>query len=237
MIKFFRRIRQQLLTENKFSKYLIYAIGEIVLVVIGILIALQINNWNEERKERKIERKMLIELKGALQRNIDFTNWAISNNEQKQVSNQIILEHFDDGIQYQDSLAKHFSNGITWFNVNLENQAYETLKSVGIHTISNDTIRNMLGILENPWIEIIGERNEQYYFNVVAPTLTDLFESGEMWGNMKPYNYNDLVNSKKYRHILNTLISNRKWQIEFYKEWQVNYLEIIEVINRELDKD
>ncbi|MFX0556562.1 DUF6090 family protein [Maribacter sp. CXY002] len=51
MIKFFRRIRQKLLSENKFSKYLAYAIGEIVLVVIGILIALQINNWNEERKE------------------------------------------------------------------------------------------------------------------------------------------------------------------------------------------
>ena len=50
MIKFFRRIRQKLLSENKFSKYLIYAIGEIILVVIGILIALQINNWNEGRK-------------------------------------------------------------------------------------------------------------------------------------------------------------------------------------------
>ncbi|MCF7560143.1 DUF6090 family protein [Sabulilitoribacter multivorans] len=49
MLKFFRKIRQRLLTENKFSKYLIYAIGEIVLVVIGILIALQINNWNENR--------------------------------------------------------------------------------------------------------------------------------------------------------------------------------------------
>jgi hypothetical protein len=49
MIKFFRKIRQKMLTENKFSKYLIYAIGEIILVVIGILIALQINNWNQER--------------------------------------------------------------------------------------------------------------------------------------------------------------------------------------------
>jgi hypothetical protein len=49
MIKFFRKIRQSLLTENKFSKYLLYAIGEIVLVVIGILIALQINNYNQER--------------------------------------------------------------------------------------------------------------------------------------------------------------------------------------------
>ncbi|MET1260555.1 DUF6090 family protein [Flagellimonas sp. DF-77] len=53
MLKFFRRIRQQLLSENKFSKYLMYAIGEIILVVIGILIALQINNWNEARKNHK----------------------------------------------------------------------------------------------------------------------------------------------------------------------------------------
>jgi len=51
MIKFFRKIRQRLLTENKFSKYLLYAIGEIVLVVIGILIALSINNWNQKRIE------------------------------------------------------------------------------------------------------------------------------------------------------------------------------------------
>lgn len=50
MIKFLRKIRQRMLTENKFSRYLLYAVGEIVLVVIGILIALQINNWNETRK-------------------------------------------------------------------------------------------------------------------------------------------------------------------------------------------
>ena len=52
MIKFFRKIRQNLLTENKFSKYLIYAIGEIILVVIGILIALGTNNWNNEKQEK-----------------------------------------------------------------------------------------------------------------------------------------------------------------------------------------
>jgi hypothetical protein len=63
MIKFFRRIRQQLLSENKFSKYLIYAIGEIFLVVIGILIALQINNWNQQRIQNKNEQLALKNLK------------------------------------------------------------------------------------------------------------------------------------------------------------------------------
>jgi hypothetical protein len=55
MLRFFRQLRQRLLTDNKFSKYLLYAIGEILLVVIGILIALQIDNWNEEVQNRKIE--------------------------------------------------------------------------------------------------------------------------------------------------------------------------------------
>lgn len=55
MIKLFRKIRQKLLRENRISKYLLYAIGEILLVVIGILIALKINNWNEYKKERALE--------------------------------------------------------------------------------------------------------------------------------------------------------------------------------------
>ncbi|MFP4845289.1 DUF6090 family protein [Winogradskyella sp. PE311] len=57
MIKFFRRIRQQLLSENKFSKYLLYAVGEIILVIIGILIALGINDQNDQRKNNASEAK------------------------------------------------------------------------------------------------------------------------------------------------------------------------------------
>ena len=74
MIKFFRKIRQKLLSENKFSKYLIYAIGEIVLVVIGILIALQINNWNEHRKDKATEHTLLIAMHDDLLINIDRLN-------------------------------------------------------------------------------------------------------------------------------------------------------------------
>lgn len=67
MIKFFRKIRQKLLTENRFTKYLLYAIGEIVLVVIGILIALQVNNNNTEKKKHKLEIAMLKDLKVDLE--------------------------------------------------------------------------------------------------------------------------------------------------------------------------
>jgi hypothetical protein len=70
MIKFFRKIRQKTLTENKFGKYLVYAIGEIILVVIGILVALQINNANEIAKQNKqvknYEKRLITELRSDL---------------------------------------------------------------------------------------------------------------------------------------------------------------------------
>ena len=72
MIKFFRHIRKQLLTENKFSKYLLYAIGEIALVMIGILLALQVNNWNEAQKNRAIEQQLLTSLLQELETNLDI---------------------------------------------------------------------------------------------------------------------------------------------------------------------
>jgi hypothetical protein len=69
MIHFFRKIRQGLLTDNRFSKYLLYAIGEIILVVIGILIALSVNTWNEKKKDRQLEAFTLNSLYNELSAN------------------------------------------------------------------------------------------------------------------------------------------------------------------------
>ncbi len=69
MIKFFRKIRQNLVSEGKTLKYFKYAIGEILLVVIGILIALQVNNWNEDRKGQQWQRNFLTELTIELEDN------------------------------------------------------------------------------------------------------------------------------------------------------------------------
>ena len=87
MIKFFRKIRQNLLSEGKTGRYFKYAIGEIILVVIGILIALQINNWNESNKLKKEETLYLKRLKTDLEKdtlyynnNIDRANLLIDRN-------------------------------------------------------------------------------------------------------------------------------------------------------------
>ena len=66
MLKFFRRIRQSLFVDGGAKRYFFYAIGEIILVVIGILIALQINNWNEYKKDRILEKDYLTRLREDL---------------------------------------------------------------------------------------------------------------------------------------------------------------------------
>jgi len=81
MIKFFRKIRYDLMGKNKTGKYFKYAIGEIILVVIGILIALSINNWNEERKIESIEKTILIDLKAEIISNIDALEETIEEHE------------------------------------------------------------------------------------------------------------------------------------------------------------
>jgi hypothetical protein len=83
MIKFFRRIRQNLLSEGKTGKYFKYAIGEILLVVIGILIALQINNWNERKKENNTAKVLAKSLIQDLTKDAKFLSSAIEFSEIK----------------------------------------------------------------------------------------------------------------------------------------------------------
>lgn len=83
MIQFFRRIRQKLLTEGKLSKYLIYAIGEIALVMIGILLALQVSNWNESRKEKIHENTVTLELAKELNQNHTYIKGEIEYTENR----------------------------------------------------------------------------------------------------------------------------------------------------------
>ncbi|MCC1483958.1 DUF6090 family protein [Winogradskyella immobilis] len=108
MIKFFRHIRKSLLMENKTGKYFKYAIGEIILVVIGILIALQINNWNENRKERVQEQALLVQLQSEFNSNIKQLDEKITIRRNMYNSSLKLLHYIDNPVGINnDSILKH----------------------------------------------------------------------------------------------------------------------------------
>lgn len=103
MIKFFRTIRQKLFTENKFNKYLLYAMGEIILVVIGILIALGINNWNQNQTEIKKESRALANLILDLEEQSDQLDDFIAGENEYYESGLYLSEHYAKNKKFQIS--------------------------------------------------------------------------------------------------------------------------------------
>ncbi|WP_455168788.1 DUF6090 family protein [Aegicerativicinus sediminis] len=144
MIKFFRKIRLKLLAENKLSKYLIYAVGEIILVVIGILIALQINNWNENEKLLKLEKEILEEVKIGLESDFLNIKKVIEDHQTFMNSQEKIIDWIENEKQYNDSLIPFFKHTtwITWFAP--EDAQYESLKQFGVRNISNRVLGDQI---------------------------------------------------------------------------------------------
>lgn len=143
MIKFFRRIRQRLLSENKFSKYMLYAIGEIILVVIGILIALYINNWGADSKKREYEQFYIQGIINDIEVDVINLHNRITTDSLKVKSCKYLLNHFKNPTQKDDSLLlKHFSNTIPATGYNLNDIVFEDLKASGrLNYISNESLR------------------------------------------------------------------------------------------------
>jgi hypothetical protein len=144
MIKFFRKIRENMLTENKFSKYLLYALGEIVLVVIGILIALQINNWNEFNKEREIEKIILNEIRDNLKFDLEDFESNIANLQNKAISATSILKILENNSPYTDSIGYFFYYLKTYPHFSNKSNGYNLLQSKGLGIIQNDSIRKKI---------------------------------------------------------------------------------------------
>ena len=142
MIKFFRRIRYTLMEQNKTGKYLKYAFGEIVLVVIGILIALQINNWNEDRLEDLKEIEILQELKENLTQDINKNKDDIEYQRQAIVEIKKLISSIEAKVPYNDTLYNYMSSVGQLESFRNNTSAFETLKNLGLEIISSKSLKN-----------------------------------------------------------------------------------------------
>tara|TARA_R110002072_G_scaffold22615_1_gene79210 strand:+ start:27280 stop:27999 length:720 start_codon:yes stop_codon:yes gene_type:complete len=166
MIKFFRRIRQSLISENKFSKYILYAIGEIILVVIGILIALQINNWNEVRKGNVFEREILSQIQENLvqdRENLIYINiWQqrAFDASQKLVNDSLRNKNMDSVSHWLGEVV-HFSRFQSITN------SYEALKSAGLQNVKDKELRKSLGVYYDDKVNHVNKAlgDIEYAFN------------------------------------------------------------------------
>jgi hypothetical protein len=172
MISFFRKIRQQLLSQNRITRYLIYAIGEIILVVIGILLALQINTWNQNRQDRKQEQQLLAQLEMEYNKNLEQLNSKIYIRKEMIKSCLKLLSYrkLESTIVDVDSLNFHLSRMTTRPTFNPVLGVTNELSNSGkLYLIKNAELRKELTSFES----FLGDLSEEemVIFNLTENTL------------------------------------------------------------------
>lgn len=212
MISFFRKIRQNLLKQNRVTRYLVYALGEIFLVVIGILIALQVNNWNEQRRAEQYETILLKQMQNALNNDL----FLINNFFEPRVQQN--KEGVDSLLQYvqmnempdQETMRRLVGKMLTDIIYRYDSGPYENLKSNGLDIIKNDSLRNYISNLYGVALpsyalfinEFKDEREEEiriYLRKLIKDELT-VDEAGKPYLREVP-NFNDIRDENLLRVI------------------------------------
>jgi hypothetical protein len=149
MIKFFRKIRKDFLFEGNTRKYLKYAIGEIVLVVIGILIALQINNWNQKEKLRDTELETLKSLLESTKINLAELNYIheVQIRRNKSLEEVLFMDISDRPLVYLDSII---TENVSNYTFDPSTGIYNSIINSGtIEIITNDSLKNKISRLND----------------------------------------------------------------------------------------
>ena len=233
MLKIFIKIRKNLLTENNFSKYLLYAIGEIFLVVIGIMIALQINNWNNGKIERKEEEKSYLNIKrqitddkNALLKVIDHNNYYAGT---YQYGVNIIISGNRSKI---DSLAK-VAMGLSQFSdFHNSGNIYQTLvNSGGLKLLKNSKITSAIQQLETTYTFANKLENIHWelIINELSPTLKGVINYASAKA-VKP----DRLYGVDVQNIFIEIIELSKFKNAIYEQALVEIDSITSYIDKEL---
>lgn len=240
MTPFFRRIRQKLANDNQFLKYSRYAIGEIILVVIGILIALQINNWNNLQNDRQTEIKYLYQIKNSLEDNglilkkrVDLDKKILKNGEQ-------LFVHVKEQKVLNDSVKKLFL--LLQFDqmISLNMAAFENLKNDGLSFISNDDIKfEIINIYDeklNYIQNIFANQFENYIDTVINPFFSKNFEfyTKDDKIMVAPNDYQELLKNRELTNIISAVNTMRRFAISNYTRTQQDIQEVLIKIESEI---
>jgi len=236
-----------MLTENKFSKYLIYAIGEIVLVVIGILIALQINNWNENRKIGNIRQDYYSQLLEDLNKDIRFAKTTINEfNADKKAHQDYYKIYEKDKVELADIFKALKALNLKTKSLNFNSSTIESLKNSGDIGLIPSEIRNKLIDLRRAQ-ELIIKRADYLDKgkNEVVQKASLLIGSDELQGQLENHpNLKGLIGSDtKLNQIVLSFESTHVWKnlsenetVDKLKQMQQDIEEIIRLVNNEIKK-
>jgi len=234
MIKFFRKIRYNLMEKNKTGKYFKYAVGEILLVVLGILIALQINNWNEHRKVDGDIVKALTEIRSNLIRDsLIIHQTRIERMEDINIQSTVINALEIGKIPY-DSLEYHLGRVMISRRIVLLDNGYQILKKFGLERINNTELRyQLINYYTTSIKEIYDDTadDEHEFFTVYLPYIRNHFLDWEWSERGIPADYEQLKSDQYFLTSLKLNITNVKDTLKALERGANNIKQILQILD------
>ena len=205
MIKFFRQIRYKLMNENKTAKYFKYAIGEIVLVVIGILIALQINNLNDKRKLQEQEKTYYCKVSEDLKTDIENIDRSILSIQNRQEATKRLLTNLLKIQKDKSVILKDYLNAIRSFD-------FIPTKAAIIDITSSGKLENLKNLdLNNQILQHYSELD--YRIKVIEGNNEQLSQKVFEYSSYTDFGIHELKLYKNaYGKELNSLLKSKEWQ-------------------------
>ena len=238
MLTFFRRIRNSLLGSGQARKYVLYAFGEIALVVIGILIALQINNWNEWRKDRVKEQNVLEQVSKTLYANSDHINSALNQISAGKQATDTILSIIEEGRPYQESMNELFHPTRVVWSVNLTTSGYEELKNTGFDIVQSDSLKEVIvNLFESEYPNTYKIVGTPLYGERFGDYMYDNFKNLRVRNNMIPLNYDHLINDHYYFEQLVQISGIRTWKLYALRNTLEENQRVLQLIKEELGEE
>ncbi len=192
------------------KNYILYAIGEIVLIVLGILIALQISNWNDEKKEEKLAKEMLSEIETAIGGDLaEMDNFLYSQKNVLQCQ-QIFDQWLSSDSAFPDSLSRYLQRIFIATEYSVNSSGYETLKQEGLHRIKNDSLRNAIANLyevKYPTFLKFIDIYERFLEGLIVHNQDHFNELSYISPTMRPRSDRALQTDEVYQYNLKTLIN------------------------------
>jgi hypothetical protein len=205
MNKFFRRIRQRLLSEGKTGNYLKYAVGEIVLIFFGVLIALSASQWNNNKKDLAYEVKALKEIYKGLQ--LDYSSLEVLiDNTKKGIESITILDSLlkQEMPIYSKNLDTLFGAVYGFRFFSMEKANYEDLKINSLNLVRNDALRQQLIIVfESEYSNNEKIYNTEVWVNdVLRPFYLENFRDLNFYKSATPINYESICKNIYYKNLV-----------------------------------
>ena len=190
MLFIFRKLRRSFFLPGKLRTYLAYAVGEILLIVIGILIAVQIGDWKERGKLRAYEISILREISSALDLDRELIERALLPRlERKEASIEKALILVSEGAEFSSESFSQLNGMWTDFSYGFNSGPYEALKSAGFERISNELLRRLIinaYASEFPRVQVFIERTNEEANQRIESVIMDIYEERLVTENEKP---------------------------------------------------